>query len=207
MNQESLKAQLFTLLSQLTVETTKVDGIVKEINAISEQIKGPLLNLDPEIEQLNSALDSMKSKIKANQSVIKTNETNENENQNKAPINKVDIRGLKIHIGFKNSIGEVHTFEAQYGTTLDKLLTTYCKTLGMDPYNNFNNYFEYNGKNLNLGDYRKIEQIFGNAREPTVLVKQYDNYSTTQNAQEAQDINQDDGNALYQGDNNYNYGF
>ena len=201
MNQESLKAQLFTLLSQLKAETTKVDGIVKEINAISEQIKGPLLNLDPEIEQLTTALDSMKTKIKANESSIKTNETNENENKINAQTNKVDIRGLKIHIGFKNSIGEVHTFEAQYGTTLDKLLTTYCKTLGMDPYNNFNHYFEYNGKNLNLGDYRKIEQIFGNAREPTILVKQYDNYATTQ------DVNQDDGNALYQEDNNYNFGF
>ena len=204
MNQESLRAQLFTLLSQLNVETTKVDGIVKEINAISEQIKGPLIDLDPEIQKLTSALESMKSKIKTNQNEIQTNVTNEskeNENKIKVPVNKVDIRGLKIHIGFKNPIGEVHTFEAQYGTTMDKLLTTYCKTLGMDPYKNFNYYFEYNGKSLNLGDYRKIEQIFGNAREPTVLVKQYDNYSTTQ------DVNQDVGNALYQEDNNYNYGF
>ena len=199
MSKENLQAQLFTLLSQLNAETTKIEGIIKEINAISDQIKGPLVNFDQEIEQISTAVNSMKSKIKVNENEFKVNEINENDNENKSKIffKKVDITGLKIHIGFKNPIGEVHTFEAQYGTTMDKLLTTYMKTLGMDPYHN-NYYFEYNGNNLYLGDLRKIEQIFSNAQEPTVLVKQYDSNPT------ADAGNQD--NALYQ-DNNYNYGY
>ena len=56
---------------------------------------------------------------------------------------------------------------------MDKLLSTYLKTIGQNPLNS-DYYFEYNGKNLNLGDFIKILKIYSNAVEPTVLVKQYE---------------------------------
>ena len=187
--------KLLTLFSQFNEETTKLEGIIEEINSISNQLKGPFLDLDPEIEQLNTTINSMKSKITTNINDFKTNEINEN--KNKSQIKKIDNTGLKIHIGFKNPLGEVHTFEAHYGTTMDKLLSTYFKTLGMDPYKN-NYYFEYNEKSFNLGDMRRIEQIFSNVQEPTVLVKQYETHPST-------DVENQD-NVLYQ-ENNYNYGY
>ena len=166
MNQEVIKAQLFTLLSQLNQNINKTNSIIKETNNLSAQLKISTLNLDPEIEQINSIIESMKKKIK-----IHSNEFNLSEA--KTPIKREEYKALKIHIGFKNQLGEVHTFEAYYGTTMDKLLTTYLKTIGKDPHQN-DLYFEYNGNNLNVGDYNKIEQIFCNEPEPTVLVKKYE---------------------------------
>ena len=135
----------------------------------------------------------MKSKLKIYSTEFNYNET-------KSPIYKIDNKDLNIHIGFKNPYGEVHTFEAKYGTTMDKLLTTYLKTIGQDPYKS-DLYFEYNGNNLYVGDYTKIEKIFSNAIEPTVIVKKYEP------AQDNIILNQD--NQAYQENynNNYNYGY
>ena len=194
MSQQELKEQLFNLLTQLNEHTDKIDSIIKQINSIANQLKVSSINFDSHIEQLNSIINAMKSKLKIYSTEFNNIET-------KSPFYKIDTADLKIHIGFKNPYGEVHTFEAQYGTTMDKLLTTYLKTIGQDPYK-CDLYFEYNGNNLYVGDYTKIEKIFSNAIEPTVIVKKYEP------AQENIIVNQE--NQVYQEDynnNNYNYGY
>lgn len=207
MDPEQTKSKLFSLLNQLNDHTIKMDSLIKEINSLSTYLKISNLNLDIYIQQLNSIINAMKSKIKkyeiyANE--FKTNESKEIKKevqaQTKAQINKTieEIKDLKIHIGFKNPFGEVHTFEAMYGTTMDKLLSTYLKTIGQDPLNS-DYYFEYNGKNLYLGDFTKIEKIFSNAMEPTVLVKQYEKAGNNIVVNEAGQV--------YQNYNYNNYGF
>ena len=190
MSQEQLKIQLMNLLTQLNEHIDKIDSIIKEINILAKQLKVSLINFDSNIEQINSNLNAMKSKLKLYSTEFKYNET-------KLPIYILDSKDLKIHIGFKNPYGEVHTFEAQYGTTIDKLLTTYLKTICEDPYKS-DLYFEYNGNNLYVGDDTKIEKVFSNEIEPTVIVKKYE-----QN-QKNNIVNQE--NQIYQ-DNNYNYGY
>ena len=188
MDQETIKLKLIKLLNLLNEHTIKINSIIKEINLLSGQLKINTINFDPQIEQLNSTINSMKSKINIYSTEFKTNEVSEAASQYKpTPFIKLsskDSKPLKIHIGFKNPYGEVHTFEAQYGTTMDKLLTTYLKTIGQNPMNN-DLYFVYNGNNLYLGDYRKIEQIFSNLFEPTIIVKKYNS------DQETDAVNQD----------------
>ena len=207
MNKEIIKAQLFTLFSQLNQNINKTNSIVKEINNLLRQLKSSTLNLEPEMKEINSNIESMKSKIKIHSNEFKLSET-------KNPIKRIDNKDLKIHIGFKNQFGEVHTFEAYYGTTIDKLLTTYLKTIGKDPYQS-DLYFEYNGNNLYVGDYNKIEQIFCNAPEPTVLVKKYESVKNTniegidnqllqENYYNVTNYETQENNQFYQ-DNNYNY--
>ena len=192
MDQETIKLKLIKLLNLLNEHTIKINSIIKEINLLSGQLKINTINFDPQIEQLNSTINSMKSKINIYSTEFKTNEVSEAASQYKpTPFIKLsskDSKPLKIHIGFKNPYGEVHTFEAQYGTTMDKLLTTYLKTIGQNPMNN-DLYFVYNRNNLYLGDYRKIEQIFSNLFEPTIIVKKYNSN------QETDVVNQD--NQLY----------
>ena len=192
MDQETIKLKLIKLLNLLNEHTIKINSRIKEINLLSGQLKINTINFDPQIEQLNSTINSMKSKINIYSTEFKTNEVNEAASQYKpTPFIKLsskDSKPLKIHIGFKNPYGEVHTFEAQYGTTIDKLLTTYLKTIGQNPMNS-DLYFVYNGNNLYLGDYRKIEQIFSNLFEPTIIVKKYNSN------QETDVVNQD--NQLY----------
>ena len=192
MDQETIKLKLIKLLNLLNEHIIKINSIIKEINLLSGQLKINTINFDPQIEQLNSTINSMKSKINIYSTEFKTNEVNEAASQYKpTPFIKLsskDSKPLKIHIGFKNPYGEVHTFEAQYGTTIDKLLTTYLKTIGQNPMNS-DLYFVYNGNNLYLGDYRKIEQIFSNLFEPTIIVKKYNSN------QETDVVNQD--NQLY----------
>ena len=195
MDQETIKIKLLKLLNLLNEHTIKINSIIKEINLLSDQLKINSINFDPQIEQLNSTINSMKSKINIYSSEFKVNEVSETNEYRPTPFIKLsskESKPLKIHIGFKNPYGEVHTFEAQYGTTVDKLLTTYLKTIGQNPINS-DLYFVYNGNNLYLGDYRKIEQIFSNLDEPTVIVKKYNS------SQEVDALNQD--NQAYQ---NYN---
>ena len=189
MSQENDKKKLLELLSQLNDHTIQINNIVKEINDHSQSIKAPELNLDPDLIQLKITANSMISKIKDYYDKLKMNElrakefkANENKtektNKTNDTKNKVDNKDLKIYIGFKNPSGGAYTFEAKYGTTIDKLISTYLKTIGKDLYQN-DLYFEYNGDNLYVGDKRKIEKIFCNAQEPTILVKKSEYYPTT----------------------------
>ena len=177
MDQETIKIKLTKLLNLLNQHTIEINSIINEINLLSGQLKSNTINFDPQIEQLNSTINSMKSKINIYSSEFKVDEVSQQTVNEYKPTAFVkcsskDSKPLKIHIGFKNPYGEVHTFEAQYGTTIDKLLTTYLKTIGQDPIKN-EFYFVYNGNHLYLGDYRKIEQIFSNLLEPTIIVKKY----------------------------------
>ena len=193
MEPSQIKDKLFTLLGQLTGHTIKIDSKIKEINSLSTYLKISNFNIDIYIQQLKSIINAMKSQINKYEiyaSEFKPNEAKEIKKEVQAPVqapiqpqinqNFQEIKVLKIHIGFKNPFGEVHTFEAMYGTTLDKLLSTYLKTIGQNPLNS-DYYFEYNGRNLNLGDFTKIEKIFSNVVEPTVLVKQYEKAENNKN--------------------------
>lgn len=189
MSQENDKKKLLELLSQLNDHTIHINNIVKEINDHSQTIKAPTLNLDADLIQLKITANSMISKIKDYYDKLKMNELrakelkakeNQTEKTNKTndTKNKVDNKDLKIYIGFKNPSGGAYTFEAKYGTTIDKLISTYLKTIGKDVYQN-DLYFEYNGESLYVGDKRKIEKIFSNEQEPTILVKKNEYYPIT----------------------------
>ena len=164
MSQEDLKLQLNDLLSQLREYIVKTNELVDEINAISSQLQGSTLNFSNEIVQFNSTFNSIISKFNY---YLYEYKLNDKKNFTKIGANN----DLKIKIGFKNVNGEVHTFEAYYGTTLDKLLSTYIKTVGRDP-RQCDLCFEYNRKKLSLGDYKKIEEVFKSAQEPTIIVRQ-----------------------------------
>ena len=43
---------------------------------------------------------------------------------------------ISIYIGFKNPSGGAYTFVAKYGTTIDKLISNYLKTIGKRLYQN-----------------------------------------------------------------------
>ena len=188
MSIENDKKKLLTLLSQLNEHTIKINTIVKEINDLSLTIKTPNLNLDPDLIQLKIIVDSLISKIKNYYDQLKLNEIRIKASKN-IEIHKPNeimalpdsnSKDLKILIGFKNASGVAYTFEAKYGTTIDKLISTYLKTIGKNIYQN-DLIFEYNGDSLYVGDYRKIETIFCNAQEPTIIVKKNEYFPTTVN--------------------------
>ena len=182
------KKKLLTLLSQLNEHTIQINTIVKEINDLSLTIKTPNLNLDPDLIQLKIIVDSLISKIKNYYDELKLNEirikaSKKIESHKPSEIMALpdsNSKDLKILIGFKNASGVAYTFEAKYGTTIDKLITTYLKTIGKNIYQN-DLIFEYNGDSLYVGDYRKIETIFCNAQEPTIIVKKNEYFPTTAN--------------------------
>ena len=163
MNNEKLRKNIIILLSQIKEHTNKIELIIKEIKNLTNQMNVPALNLDSYIEQLNSITNSMKnSLLEYNKKyILKSNIQNVKE----VPINK----DLTIHIGFKRLSGVVHTFEAQYGTTIDKLLSTYIRKVAMETIQS-DLQFEYNGIILNLGDETRIENIFCGDKDPTILV-------------------------------------
>ena len=188
MSIENDKKKLLTLLSQLNEHTIKINTIVKEINDLSLTIKTPNLNLDPDLIQLKIIVDSLISKIKNYYDQLKLNEIRIKASKNIESHKPNEImalpdsnsKDLKILIGFKNASGVAYTFEAKYGTTIDKLISTYLKTIGKNIYQN-DLIFEYNGDSLYVGDYRKIETIFCNAQEPTIIVKKNEYFPTTVN--------------------------
>ena len=184
MSKENDKKKLLNLLSQLNDHTIQINTIVKDINDLSISIKTPNLNLDPDLIQLKIIVDSLIPKIKNYYDQLKLNEIRDKEIKNVERLKANDIKitennkDLKILIGFKHVSGEVYTFEAKYGTTIDKLISTYLKTTGKD-LNQNDLIFEYNGDSLYIGDYRRIETIFCNAQEPTITVKKNDFVPTT----------------------------
>lgn len=188
MSIENDKKKLLTLLSQLNEHTIKINTIVKEINDLSLTIKTPNLNLDPDLIQLKIIVDSLISKIKNYYDQLKLNEIRIKASKNIESHKPNEImalpdsnsKDLKILIGFKNASGVAYTFEAKYGTTIDKLISTYLKTIGKNIYQN-DLIFEYNGDSLYVGDYRKIETIFCNAQEPTIIVKKNEYFPTMVN--------------------------
>ena len=188
MSIENDRKKLLTLLSQLNEHTITINTIVKEINDLSLTIKTPNLNLDPDLIQLKIIVDSLISKIKNYYEQLKLNEIRVKASKNTEIHKPNDIiaptesnsKDLKILIGFKNASGVAYTFEAKYGTTIDKLISTYLKTIGKNIYQN-DLLFEYNGDSLYVGDYRKIETIFSNAQEPTIIVKKNEYFPTTVN--------------------------
>ena len=163
MNTSEEKKKLFNLLFQLNDYSIKIYEISKEINIITQKLNISTLNLNSYIQQLNNLAKSMKLDI--------------NQFYNQFRINKVNIpqeKELKIYIGFKQPSGEVHTFEAEYGTTVDKLISTYLKQIMKDKNPN-EIVFEYKDKLLDLGDMTTIENIFNDRQNPTVIIKRKEN--------------------------------
>ena len=176
MNTTEEKKKLFSLLFQLDDYSKKINEINKEINEIIKKINAPPSKFESYITQLNNLIKTMKSELKTYYNQFRYNKIN-------VPIEK----DLKIYIGFKQSSGEVHTFEAQYGTTVDKLISTYLKVIIKNKVQN-DLYFEYNNKKLNLGDMTLIENVFNDKQNPTIFVKNSENLNMPNN----QNFNQTD---------------
>ena len=159
MNNSEEKKKLFNLLFQLNDYSKKIQEITKEINILIQNLNLSSLNLNAYIEQINASTNSMKSDVKNYYDKFRYNKT-------KIP----ESNELKIYIGFKQPSGKVHTFETQYGTTVDKLISTYLKVVMKDENQN-GFFFEYNKKQLKLGDMTLIENAFNDKQNPTVFVK------------------------------------
>ena len=157
------KKNLFNLLFQLTDYTKKIQEIVSEIDILTKKMNSPSLNFESYIEQLNNLIKSMNTDVKKYYTKLRYNKIT-------LPIDN----DLKIYIGFKQPSGEVHTFEARYGITIDKLISTYLKVINKNSTQN-DIFFEYNNKKLKLGDMNLIENIFSDKQNPTVFVKNFEN--------------------------------
>ena len=129
------KKNLFNLLFQLTDYTKKTQEIVTEIDILTKKMDSPSLDFESYIEQLNNLIKSMNTDVKKYYTKLRYNKIT-------LPIDN----DLKIYIGFKQPSGIVHTFETLYGTTVDKLITTYLKEVMKDK--NQNDFcFAYNINN------------------------------------------------------------
>ena len=115
------KKRLFELLFQLDDYYLKINEISKEIEMLINKLEFKPLNLESYIEQLNDLNKKMKTDIYNYYNKFRINK-----------VNTPDDNELKIYIGFKQPSGEVHTFEAGYGTTVDKLINTYSKVVMND---------------------------------------------------------------------------
>ena len=153
------KKKLFELLFQLDDYYLKIKEISKEIEMIINKLELKPLNLESYIEQLNHLNKTMKTDIYNYYNKFRTNK-----------VNTPEENDLKIFIGFKQPSGEVHTFEAGYGTTVDKLINTYSKVVMKDKIPK-DIIFEYEHKILNLGDMTPIENIFNDKQNPTVIIR------------------------------------
>ena len=153
------KKRLFELLFQLDDYYLKINEISKEIEMLINKLEFKPLNLESYIEQLNDLNKKMKTDIYNYYNKFRINK-----------VNTPDDNELKIYIGFKQPSGEVHTFEAGYGTTVDKLINTYSKVVMKDKIPK-DVIFEYNHNILNLGDMTPIENIFNDKQNPTVIIR------------------------------------
>ena len=160
MNSSEEQKELFSLLFQLDEYSQKINQITNEINTLTQKMNIPPINITSSIEQLNKEIKSSKSNINNYYSKFRINKIEH------VPIDK----DLKIYIGFKQPTGEVHTFEAHYGTTIDKLISTYINQV-LNGQNNNEYAFIYNDNMLNLGDMNLIENVFCDRQNPTVIIK------------------------------------
>ena len=170
MNISEEKSKLFNLLFQLDEYSQKINEITTEINTITQKMNLPPININSSIEQINKEIKSSKSNINNYYSQFRTNK-----------IENVPIENdLKIYIGFKQPSGVVHTFEAQYGTTVDKLISTYINQI-LNGQNNNEYAFVYNEHVLNVGDMNLIENVFSDRQDPTIIIKRIEELNINNN--------------------------
>ena len=160
MDSSEEQKKLFSLLFQLDEYSQKINQITNEINTLTQKMNIPPINITSSIEQINKEIKSSKSNINNYYSQFRSNKIEH------VPIDN----DLKIFIGFKQPTGVVHTFEAQYGTTVDKLISTYINQI-LNGQNNNEYVFVYNDHMLNLGDMDLIENVFCDRQDPTVIIK------------------------------------
>ena len=172
------KKKLFNLLFQLDEYSQKIHEITNEINTLTQKMNLPPINVTSSIEQLNKEIKSSKSNI---------NNYYSQQLSNKIEHVPVD-NDLKIYIGFKQPSGVVHTFEAQYGTTIDKLISTYINQI-LNGQNNNEYAFVYNGRILNLGDKNLIENVFCDKQDPTVIIKKMEELNNKKEINNDTDFN------------------
>ena len=172
------KKKLFNLLFQLDEYFQKIQEITNEINTLTQKMNIPPINITSSIEQLNKEIKSSKSNI---------NNYYSQQLSNKIEHVPVD-NDLKIYIGFKQPSGVVHTFEAQYGTTIDKLISTYINQI-LNGQNNNEYAFVYNGRILNLGDKNLIENVFCDRQDPTVIIKKMEELNNKKEINNDTDFN------------------
>ena len=172
------KKKLFNLLFQLDEYSQKIHEITNEINTLTQKMNIPPINVTSSIEQLNKEIKSSKSNI---------NNYYSQQLSNKIEHVPVD-NDLKIYIGFKQPTGVVHTFEAQYGTTIDKLISTYINQI-LNGQNNNEYAFVYNDHILNLGDMNLVENVFCDKQDPTVIIKKIEELNNKKEINNDTDFN------------------
>ena len=172
------KKKLFNLLFQLDEYSQKIHEITNEINTLTQKMNIPPINVTSSIEQINKEIKSSKSNI---------NNYYSQQISNKIEHVPVD-NDLKIYIGFKQPTGVVHTFEAQYGTTIDKLISTYINQI-LNGQNNNEYAFVYNDHILNLGDMNLVENVFCDKQDPTVIIKKIEELNNKKEINNDTDFN------------------
>ena len=170
--------KLFSLLFQLDEYSQKINLITNEINNLTQKINIPPINISSSIEQINKEIKSSKSNLNNYYSNFRINKIEHVPKDN----------DLKIHIGFKQPTGVVHTFEAQYGTTIDKLISTYISQI-LNGQNNNEYAFVYNDQVLNLGDMNLIENVFCDRQDPTVIIKRIEELNNNKEVNNDTDFN------------------
>ena len=169
------KKKLFKLLFQLDDYYQKIRETIKQINTITQDIN-----------------------------LIKTMKSNLRNYYNQFRVNKINTpieTDLKIYIGFKQPSGTVHTFETQYGTTIDKLISTYNKEI-MQGQNSNEYAFVYGDKILNLGDMNLIENVFNDKQDPTIIVKKREEVIVNNNVDINNNIDINNNNNIINNENN-----
>ena len=170
MSQEEIK-QFSNLLSELNAHLVKVNNIVFEMNNIMNKLNDNKLNSmeNDFMEQMNDLLKRINgmnynAKLKASfDDIHKLNEDQTNSDSLK-------------NIIFKTTLGSKTTLEVNNVNTIDELLKQYlCKINRSDLINNTEEslYFTYNAEKLEFGDNRKINDVFSNNSNPTVLVSEF----------------------------------
>ena len=170
MNSSEEQKKLFSLLFQLDEYIQKINIITNEINSLIQKMNIPPINITSSIEQINKEIKFSKSNINNYFSQFRINKIE----------NVPKDNDLKIYIGFKQPTGVVHTFEAQYGTTIDKLISTYINQI-LNGQNNNEYVFVYNDHVLNLGDLNLIENVFSDRQDPTVIIKRIEELNNNNN--------------------------
>ena len=164
------------LLLKLNDHIIQINDIIFEMNNTMNKIN------DSEcIENIfkNTYMDQMNELVKKMNSInynIKLSSSISIKKFNLSLDEKENDSGTTHNIIFKTTLGMKTTIEFNSNLTVDELLKQYLTKVNKTHLINNTEeklYFTYNSENLELGDNRKIENIFKTNCNPTVLVSEF----------------------------------
>ena len=164
------------LLLKLNDHIIQINDIIFEMNNTMNKIN------DSEcIENMfkNTYMDQMNELVKKMNSVnynININSSISLRKLNLSLSEKENESGTTHNIIFKTTLGMKTTIEFNSNLTVDELLKQYLTKINKTHLINNSEeklYFTYNSENLELGDDRKIENVFKSNINPTILVSEF----------------------------------